>query len=263
MFPPLVKGGRGDLIPLTNKTIRKVTLFKKSLLTSLCQREAISPSLPKRGNGDVLPVQLCEKHKLPCLNCGKGFTLIEVLLAFAIMAIILAALYATFHLSHAATEGINDSLLKLQECSAALDVMRRETDSIFYSSENSKTLLKVEDRDVYGKQASHFIFTAFSPIRPGLSYISYSVEEKDGKRILFKNIQSAYKPETADRKVEIMEDIEAFMVEVLDGEKWLKTWDASQAGKVPEEIRITITVSVKNRKIPVHETIRPKIGRAL
>jgi hypothetical protein len=36
---------------ITNKTISKVTLFKKSLLTSLCQREAISPSLAKRGKG--------------------------------------------------------------------------------------------------------------------------------------------------------------------------------------------------------------------
>jgi hypothetical protein len=37
--------------PVANKTISKAALLKKSLLTSLCQREAICPSLVKRGAG--------------------------------------------------------------------------------------------------------------------------------------------------------------------------------------------------------------------
>jgi hypothetical protein len=36
---------------VTNKAISMTTLLKKSLLTSLCQGEALSPSLAKKGEG--------------------------------------------------------------------------------------------------------------------------------------------------------------------------------------------------------------------
>ncbi len=38
-------------VHITNKAISMATLLRKYLLTSLCQREAISPSLAKRGEG--------------------------------------------------------------------------------------------------------------------------------------------------------------------------------------------------------------------
>jgi len=40
-----------SLLELTNKVISMKTLIIKSLLTSLCQREVIYPSLEKRGVG--------------------------------------------------------------------------------------------------------------------------------------------------------------------------------------------------------------------
>ncbi len=46
----------------------------------------------------------------------KGFTLIEMLLALALLSIVLGALYSTFFLSHRAMEGIDGGLVKLQEC---------------------------------------------------------------------------------------------------------------------------------------------------
>ncbi|MEW6215210.1 MAG: type II secretion system protein GspJ [Nitrospirota bacterium] len=205
------------------------------------------PSLVKGGRGDY----------------AGGFTLIEVLLAFTILSIILAVLYITFFLSHKAIDGIDESLLKLQESRMAIDIMSREVDSILYSAGNKNSVFKVEDRDIYGKQASRFIFTAFSPLVSGLSIISYYVEEKDGKLTIFKNLNSAYKPSFEGKGVEVVEEVETFMVEVLDGNKWVRTWDASETEKIPEALRITITVLTKDRRVSIYETVRPKIGRTI
>lgn len=185
-----------------------------------------------------------------------GFTLIELLLAFAILSVILATLYSTFFLSHKALDGIDSSLLKLQECRATLDVMRREVDSIH-------SLLKVDDRDIYGRQTSRLVFTAFSSLRPGLSMISYFIEEKDGKLILLKEINSAYMSDNKAESVEIIEDVEAFMVEVKYNDKWVKTWDSFITHSIPQEIRITLTTKLKNKTVLLFETVRPKIGRTI
>lgn len=189
-----------------------------------------------------------------------GFTLIELLVSVVLLSIVLGAVYSTFFMAHRALDGMDESLLKLRECRMFMDTIVRETDSILAGQKYSA--FKVEDRDIFGKETSRFTFTAFSPLLPGLSLISYYVDQKDGKLVLFKTIRSVSVKKESD-PVELMEGIGSFTVEVLDGNKWVRTWDVATTGRVPDEIRITMTVMIKDRPITVYETVRPKIGKLL
>jgi prepilin-type N-terminal cleavage/methylation domain-containing protein len=190
----------------------------------------------------------------------KGFTLIELLVSVVLLSIVLGAVYSTFFMAHRALDGMDDSILKLRECRMFMDTIVRETDSILAGRKYST--FKVEDRDIFGKETSRFTFTAFSPLVPGLSLISYYVDQKDKKLVLFKTIKSVSdSKETAP--VELMEDVGAFTVEILDGNKWVKTWDLTETGRVPDEIRITLTVMIKDSPVSIYETVRPQIGRTL
>lgn len=191
----------------------------------------------------------------------NGFTLIELLIATALLSLILSAVYGAFFISHRAMTGLDESLVRLQECRTALDVMGRETESIKADSKNS--LFKVEDRDFFGKQASRLTFTAFSPLSPGISLISYYVEEKDGLLTLYKKMDDVYRPNNNAKGVELIEGLESFTVEIKDGNKWVKTWDISETGRPPLEIRITVTAKVKDSPVSFFDTFRPKIGRAI
>ncbi len=195
----------------------------------------------------------------------KGFTLLEVLVAFAILSIILSALYSTFALSHKAVEGVEDSIIKLQESRMAIDIMKREVDSLVFRGGNNNMAFKLEDRDIYGKQASRIVFTSLSPLVPGLSFISYSVEERDGKLVVLKKMNSANTPDNMTKEVEIAEGVESFTVEARDNGNgtWSKVWNARDIGKIPEELRITLTVLIKGRPVSLYETARPKIGKPL
>jgi len=195
----------------------------------------------------------------------KGFTLLELLIAMVLFSIILSAIYGSFFLSHRAMTGLDESLLKLQECRTALDVMTREGESIFYKykPDSSSSLVKVEDKDFYGKQASRLTFTAFSPLSSGIALISYYVEEKDGVLTLYKKMDNAYKPDNNAKGEELIEGLESFAVEVKDGTKWVKTWDTSETKQAPLEIRITITAKIKDRPVSFFDTVRPKIGGAI
>lgn len=193
----------------------------------------------------------------------KGFTLIEVLIAFSVLLIILAALYSSFFISHKAIDGLDESLVKLQECRMSIDTMRRDIDSILYDPMNKNSLFKVEDKDIYGKQTSKLVFTTFSPLRPGLSRIAYFVKEKDKKLVLLKEITSAYTPENVAEGFEVVEDIEAFTVEVNYKDTWTKTWDSSLTRTIPQDIRITLTTRLKNKTITLFEIAKPKRGWTL
>ncbi len=193
----------------------------------------------------------------------KGFTLLELLIAMVLFSIILSAIYGSFFLSHKAMTGLDESLLKLQECRTAIDVMTREGESILYKPGNTSSLVKVEDKDFYDKQASRLTFTAFSPLSSGIVLISYYVEEKDGVLTLFKKMDNAYKPNNNAKGEELIEGLESFSVEVNDGSKWVKTWDTSETKQAPPEIRITIIARIKDRPVSFFDTVRPKIGGAI
>ena len=194
------------------------------------------------------------------INAEDGFTLLELLIASVLLGIILTALYSTFFLSSRAIDGLDESLIRLQECRNAVDVIGRETEALLYRRANAHSFFKVEDRDVYGKQASRLTFTAFSPLTYGPSAISYYVEEKDGVLTLYKKMENPYKPEDTIKGVELIEGVGSFTVEVKQGNKWVKTWDTGETGAPPTEIRITITAMIKDRPVSLFETVRPMIG---
>jgi general secretion pathway protein J len=199
------------------------------------------------------------------LNSRKhshGFTLIEILIATAILSIILAALYSTFFLSFRAIEGMDESMTKLQETRKAIDILRRELDSAYHDEHEEKTFLKILDRDVYGKPAVQLVFTAFSTLRPGLSKISYYIEEHEKKLTLLKKLESPFRAEETEG-VDIIEDMEGFAVEAKYNDQWVKTWDTEINKNMPDEIRISMTVMVKGQKVTLSEISRPRYGRSL
>ena len=195
-------------------------------------------------------------------HSDRGFTLLEVLVAVALLSVILAAIYSTFILSHRAVEGMDESLLKNQEARKALDILKRELDAAVYRQSDSLTLLKIQDRDIYGKPATLLTFTTFSPLRPGLSRISYYVEEKDKKLYLFKKVSSPFNTEETEG-VDIIEGLESFTVEAQYNNTWVKTWDTDINQTVPDEIRISISFMAKGRNVTFFDVSEPKIDKLI
>jgi len=187
----------------------------------------------------------------------QGFTLIEILIATAILAIILAALYSTFFLGFRAIEGMDDSMTKLQETRKVIDILRRELDSAYYDKAEDKTFLTILDRDVYGKPAVQLTFTTFSPLKSGLSKISYYVEEHDKKLTLIKKLESPFREEKAEG-VDLIDDMEGFTVEAKYNDQWVKTWDTEINKKMPDEIKISLDIMVRGQKVTLSDISKPR-----
>jgi general secretion pathway protein J len=182
------------------------------------------------------------------MKYSKGFTLLEILIAIAIMSMVLVALYSTFYMAHRALFGVDKSLVKLQESRAFIDVLKREIESVLYSKDKSYCIFKIDDRDFYGRQVSSLTMTSSSPLINGLAKINYAVEERDGILVMTKSMASAFSKSTESNRVDLMEDIESFDIQAKYQDKWVKTWDSSLTKSVPEEVKITVIVRMKNRE---------------
>jgi len=202
----------------------------------------------------------CQNVKFSILKFQQdGFTLMEVLVASAIFAVILGALYSTFFLSSKAISGLDESVLKLQEGRAFLDIIRREIGASFYRGNDKKTFFKLEDRDVYGRQASGIAFTGFSPLRGGISEIRYQIKESGDRLILYKEILSPFGANEGFQGADIIEDVGEFSVEARQGDKWIKTWDTALMHRLPDEVKIYLRIKIKDRDVMLFVTSRPMI----
>lgn len=178
---------------------------------------------------------------------GKGFTLLEVLLALALLGILAAALYGTYFSLIKGRDAANDGMEARRELRSTLDLLRREINSAVYSR-NSKLLhFVVEDRDVFGKPASTLAFTAIAPPQAGGQTVSdqldlkYEILEQGEKLILARRAKDLYHTAEPSRYPQ-MESLEGFLVECRTGDKWVRSWDSTLNLGLPKAVRITITV---------------------
>jgi general secretion pathway protein J len=201
----------------------------------------------------------------------EGFTLLELLIAIAIMSAVLAALYHTFFLSHRALVSMDDSLLKLQESRSFVDILKREIESALYSPENRYCVFKMDDRDFYGRQTSRLVMTSLSPLINGMAKITYDVEETDGKLIITKEMVPAMSQPSESRKVDLLEDVESFTLESKYGNRWVKTWDSVLSKGIPDEVRISVTLFITSGEkqtrtgdpFSISDVAKPRIGKRL
>lgn len=186
----------------------------------------------------------------------KGFTLIEVLITIAIASIVAGALFSIYVSVQKTLSAMEGRALRLQEARNLLDMLSRELSSAYFNKDDKMTFFIIKDRDLYGRPASILSFTAFREL--GLMSITYEVkEERDKKLILIKKEGPAFRQERLE--AELIEDMEGFLVEIPRGETSIRTWDTGHTGRIPERLRITLSININQKKINLNETVIPRL----
>ncbi len=193
----------------------------------------------------------------------SGFTIIEMLVSISILVIILGSVYATFFTVNRAAERFDSVSLKYQETRTVLDIIRREIESSKFEGNFSKeatfTPFSFKDKDIFGKTASELTLTSFSFRGSGLNLISYFVKEEDGVLKLFKQESPALQ-ESDGYSLEMINGIESFTVETLHEKNWVKVWDAQEAKKLPDMMRVTIEFDANGKTVSLREYAKPVVG---
>ncbi|MBI5455244.1 MAG: prepilin-type N-terminal cleavage/methylation domain-containing protein [Deltaproteobacteria bacterium] len=170
---------------------------------------------------------------------GKGFTLIEVLIALALAAVILASVYAAFFYIVRGTKGSAEALDEYIETGRALERIGREIRSCYYREGNRFTFFEGGKKG----ESSQLKFTSASgapSIGSGLASISYSVEETDEGGALVREAGDTYSEERF--KAVAIADVAGFEASFRSARGWAKAWDSSLEKRPPDAVRIDVTL---------------------
>jgi len=178
----------------------------------------------------------------------RGFTLLEILIALALLGVLAGALYGSYFSLIKGRESANEGMEGRRELRTTLDLLRREINAALYSRNNKRLHFSVEDRDVFGKPASVLAFTAVVPPQAGGQVVSdqvdlkYEILAREKQLILSRQVKDLYHSGEAPRYPQ-MESVEGFLVECQNGDTWVKTWDTAINNGLPKAVRITVTVT--------------------
>lgn len=198
----------------------------------------------------------------------NGFTLLEVLIALALLVILSGALYGAYFSLMRGRDVAVEKMDERRELSATLDQLRRELSASFYSAQNKMTHFVVEDRDFFGKPASSLDFTFIAPPR------SDSIPASDQAQVIYRGVEKEKKLVLARQEKDLfvtteplpypqMREVDGFLVECsADGTKWVRTWntDPTVNGKLPKYIRVTLSMKEGEKTSNFTTIARPRIG---
>ncbi len=184
----------------------------------------------------------------------RGFTLVEVLLAFAIFATVLLVILAAFSGAERARNVLSDRSRAYRQIRAGLDRIGTDLFGAFASDRVQSSALTVRTDDFSGKAASTLVLTAFSLPEPGevrpttdIVKVKYSARVAEDGSFLDLYREQADLPFIENRidtrEVRIAQRLSAFRVEAWDGSTWVKEWPPSggRSTALPSKIAFALT----------------------
>lgn len=167
---------------------------------------------------------------------SAGFTLVEVLVTLAILAIVMTILHATFTTSAATARIVEDRADELASLTGALDTMSQELRGAYTSFAGTPSLVT---------------FTAMTAFRdasqPAVLTISYAVEDGTLVRKVFPRGLAA----GASRAFTLLDDVKDASFAFFDGRAWLSEW--RDGSRLPRGVRVRLSY----RGTPVETIVAP------
>ncbi|WP_246545447.1 type II secretion system protein GspJ [Pelotalea chapellei] len=196
---------------------------------------------------------------------NAGFTLLELLIALVLLAILTTALYSSYFAVMAARERAGEGMEARRELGSTLDRMRQQINAAQFSTGDKRLHFVVEDRDIFGAPSSTLELTTLAEpsqlTRPESGVINsrYHIVERDKRRILTSKDQDIlFETDTAPEYPQ-MERITGFLVECYDGSKWVRSWDTALNLKLPQQVRITVQVEEDGRPVEFSTLAVPRV----
>ena len=196
---------------------------------------------------------------------GYGFTLLEVLVAIAVLAVLSMLLYGAFSGLKRTKEGVERINDRQREARMAMARMVRELQMAYLSAHEPVPPTRPVQRTVFkgasGIPGDRIDFVAFAHRRLDrdsresdqceISYYLASNPDNPGVVDLLRRESSIIDldPEHGGRLEVLATDVDLFDVAFLEPQtiQWLETWDSTQAtgqlGRLPIQVRIALVLN--------------------
>lgn len=182
---------------------------------------------------------------------NRGFTLIEMLLAIALSALLLVTVYSTYFSIARSIDATSGTQELLETGRILLEMLKRDIRGI--TGGRFPLISTVQEMD--GKLVSDIVFVTSAPSTTNpfkWSKVGYAlIQDQLGHRIFLKK-ETRNPSDDLDQlgKVfEISRLVSSFRLAFFDGTEWAEQWDSRSTGKLPKQVRITVEISDDNKNV--------------
>lgn len=192
----------------------------------------------------------------------SGFTLIEVLVAITILAIVLTSVYGIFGSVSAAKKRLDRDSTDYHTARVVFDRFSRELHGTYFRSSDRTTFFR-GGRDNNGETFLELTTTAATPISAigtGIAEVRYRLvadeELSNDLQVLMRGEKPRQSSTMLDdaRMMRLAPGIERLTVRFYGDEQWHNEWNAVQKG-LPQLVEITMIVSQEgDRQAPFSTT---------
>jgi len=175
---------------------------------------------------------------------NAGFTLVEVLLALALSALLLATVYWTYFSINRSIDAATEGQEAMETGRSLLELLKRDLRGI----PAARLPFHASNEEIDGQKAAAIDFATTAYLGPDphqLTRVGYSlVQDEDGKKILVRKQTKNLRDEVVEFeiKAEISRIISTFALDFYDGSEWVDNWDSKARGSLPKQVRITLDV---------------------
>ncbi len=178
----------------------------------------------------------------------NGFTLVEILIAVAIVSLILTIIYASYASS---IDTMNYTRKKMDAFSMVrltLSRMNDEITSSFFSEDSEDVMFAGEEGKIDFISSSHERIFKDSK-EYDLVEIGYFTEpEEEGKNLsLWRREDGTPDDDVLEggEKENLIEGLEGLEFKYYDGEEWRDEWDSKEESCLPQAVKVTLKFSEK------------------
>ncbi|MGD2095455.1 MAG: type II secretion system protein GspJ [Phycisphaerales bacterium] len=214
---------------------------------------------------------------------AAGFTLVEILVAVAIIATIVSMVYGSYFATAKSTEAYKAKMTVSSQTRKVLTQMARQIRCSYISKEkklsssdktDTQSKIKLNDKtikyfhcepDIHGNKTLHLVTTnrlyCQETQKEGLFDIIYKFDKYNGILYLSQKRLAGSSEELKDERNyrPILESIERLELEFFDGNQWLSEWRFEQKKELPSAVKISIICKDENNR-QCHYSIVSYIG---
>ncbi len=184
------------------------------------------------------------KFPVPRLN-EKGFTLLEIIIAAGLSALLFLVLYATYFGINSAVEAASKGQEVRETERQLVELLKRDLRGV-PADQRYPFVSQVQDLDGETVSTLEFVSTSFlGQNNYGVIKVGYTlIKTQDGEKIFFRQEVEDPREDLAKSTTnfELTRLVTSFRLSFYDGTDWVDKWDSRAKNKLPGQVRITMTI---------------------
>lgn len=186
----------------------------------------------------------------------RGFTLVEILIAIALSALLLVTVYSTYFSIARSIDGTIGTQELLETGRILIEVLQRD----LRGTSGTRFPFVATVDEINGKLVTNIVFVTSTPSSTNpfkWNKVGYTlIQDRQGQWIFIK--KTAKNPnddlDQLGSAFEVSRLVSSFRLHFFDGNEWLEKWDSRSGGKLPKQVRISIELSDEKKQVQTFTT---------